>query len=153
MPVGTRLGGLLGQAIHSATAVPRLYAAAIRAGLGPSGAVEVLQISSAALRVAAAQGRGEPGRTNALRHFMWQAVLTARLGVDAARTIAVAQEVGTPSRKDSSVDINNNAVGQEYGVAHAAELRAGSPSDVMTRLVPVALEKWESDELIWVKRH
>ena len=145
--------GLLGRAIHSATAVPRLYAAAIRAGLGPSGALEVLRISSAALRAAAAQGRGVPGRTNALRHFMWQAVLTARFGVDAAGTIAAAQELGTPSRKDSSVDVNNNAVGQAYGAAHAAELQAGSPSDVMNRLVPVALEKWESDELIWVQPH
>jgi hypothetical protein len=153
MPLGTGLGRLLDQAIHSATALPRLYAAAIRAGLGPSGAVEVLQISSAALRAAAGQGRGVPGRTNALRHFMWQAVLTARFGVDAARTIAEAHEVGTPSRKDSSVDVNNNAVGQAYGAAHATELTAGSPSDVMARLVPVAMEKWESDELIWVQPH
>ena len=147
------LGHVLDQALHSATVVPRLSAAAIKVGLGPAGTVDVLRISEAALRTAASQGRGVPGRTNALRHFMWQAVLTARFGVDAARTIADAQEAGTPNTKDSTIDAHNNAVGQEYGAAHERELRMGSPSEVMTMLVPVALEKWESDELIWVRPH
>ena len=143
--------GLLVQAIHAATAVPRLYAAGLRAGLGPGGGVEVLRISQAALQASAAHGRGVPGRANAMRHFMWQAVLTARFGVGAARSIAAAQEAGTPARRDSSVDQQNNAVGQAYGAEHAADLTAGSASAAMSVLVPVALEKWESDELVWVK--
>lgn len=147
------LGDVLGQAIHSATRVPRLYAAALKAGLGPGGAVQVLRISQAALQAAAVHGRGVPGRTNAMRHFMWQALLTARFGVEAARTIASAQETGTPNRTDSRVDDHNNAVGQAYGTAHAADLTAGSTSDALALLVPVALEKWEADELIWVRRH
>ncbi|PKH44311.1 hypothetical protein SAMN05192575_102358 [Nocardioides alpinus] len=147
------LGTLLDQALHSATVVPRLSAAAVRAGLGPAGTVEVLRISEAALRTAASEGRGVVGRTNALRHFMWQAVLTARFGLDAARSLAAAQEAGTPSRKDSAVDEHNNAAGQQYGAAHAAELQMGSPSEVMTLLVPVALEKWDSDELVWIRPH
>ena len=145
--------GLLGQAIHAATAVPRLYAAALQAGLGPGGGVEVLRISQAALQAAAAHGSGVPGRANAMRHFMWQAVLTARFGVDAARTIAAAQEAGTPTRRDSSVDQQNNSVGQAYGAEHTADLTAGSASAAMSVLVPVALETWESDELVWVKPH
>ena len=145
--------GFLGTAIHAATGVPRLYAAALRAGLGPTGAVEVLRISQAALQSAAAHGRGVPGRTNAMRHFMWQAALTAHFGVDAARTIAAAQEAGSPNRRDSHVDEHNNAVGQAYGAEHADDLATGSVSAVMTALVPVALEKWESDELIWVRAH
>ena len=44
-------------------------------------------------------------------------------------------------------------MGQDYGAAHAAELQMGSPSEVMTMLVPVALAKWEADELIWVRPH
>ena len=88
-----------------------------------------------------------------MRHFMWQAVLTARFGVEASQSIAVAQESGTPSRRDSGVDQQNNAVGQAYGAAHVDELTAGSASAAMTVLVPVALEKWESDELVWVKPH
>ena len=145
--------GLLDRAIHAATGVPRLYSAALRAGLGPSGAVEVLRISQAALQAAAAHGRGVPGRTNAMRHFMWQAVLTARFGVDAAKSIAAAQEAGTPTRNDSRVDAQNNAVGQAYGVEHAADLAAASTSAAMTALVPVALEKWASDELVWIRPH
>ncbi len=145
--------GLLGQALHSATAVPRLYAAALKAGLGPSGAFEVLQVSQAALQAAAAHGRGVPGRTNAMRHFMWQAVLTARFGSDAAQAIAAAQEAGTPSRRDSSVDEHNNTVGRAWGAEHADDLSAGSAAAAMAVLVPVALEKWESDELLWVKPH
>ena len=145
--------GLLDRAIHAATGAPRLYAAALKAGLGPSGGIEVLRISQAALQAAAAHGRGVPGRTNAMRHFMWQAVLTARFGVDAARTIAAAQEAGTPTPGDSRVDAQNNAVGQAYGAEHAADLTAGSTSAAISALVPVALEKWESDELVWVKPH
>ena len=147
------LGTSVASAIHSATVVPRLYAAALKAGVGPSGGFEVLQVSQAALRASAAHGRGVPGRTNAMRHFMWQAALTARFGVEVARTIAAAQEAGTPSRRDSSVDEHNNAVGQAYGAEHVDDLTAGSASAAMSVLVPVALEKWESDELVWVKPH
>ncbi|MBL0747247.1 DUF6973 domain-containing protein [Nocardioides baculatus] len=147
------LGVSVSKAIHAATGVPRLFGAAIDTGLGPAGGLEVLRISQAALQAAAAHGRGVPGRTNAMRHFMWQAVLTARFGADAARDIADAQEAGTPSRRDSSVDQHNNAAGRAYGAEHADDLTAGSASAAMSVLVPVALEKWESDELVWVKPH
>ena len=145
--------GLLDQAIHAATGVPRLYTAGLKAGLGPAGAFEVLRISEAALRAAAAQGRGVPGRTNAMRHFMWQALLTARFGRPVAATIARTQEQGTPSARDSRVDEHNNGVGQQHGQEHAAELKVLSTTDAMALLVPVALEKWEADELIWIRPH
>jgi hypothetical protein len=146
-------GDVVQQAIHAATGVPRLYSAALKAGVGPAGAVEVLRISQAAAAAAAQHGRGVTGRTNALRHFMWQAVLTARFGVEVARSIAIAQEAGTPDVKDSRVDAQNNLAGQVYGAAHASELKTGSPSDAVRSLVPEALAKWESDELIWIKPH
>lgn len=145
--------GFLDQAIHAATGVPRLYTAGLKAGLGPGGAFEVLRISEAALRGAAAQGRGVPGRTNAMRHFMWQALLTARFGRAAAAVIARAQEQGTPALRDSAVDQHNNAVGQDHGEAHAEELKVLATADAIAQLVPVALEKWESDELVWIKPH
>lgn len=141
------------QAIHAGTGVPRLWVAATRAGLSPTEAFEVLRISQAALAAAASHGRGVPGRTNAVRHFAWQAALTARFGLDAARAIAAEQEVGSPNRRDSDVDAHNNAVGQAHGAQHAAELADLSPTDLVARLVPVALEKWESDELVWVRPH
>ena len=143
-------GDVVQQAIHAGTGVPRLYAAATRAGLGPSGAFEVLRISQAALQAAAAHGRGVPGRSNAMRHFMWQATLTARFGVEAARSIAAAQEAGTLNRRDSGVDRHNNAAGQAYGTEHADDLAGLTPSEAMTSLVPVALALWESGELVWV---
>jgi hypothetical protein len=146
-------GDVVQQAIHAATVVPRLSAAATRAGLGPAGALEVLRVSQAALQASAAHGRGVPGRSNAMRHFMWQAVLTARFGVEAAQSIAVAQEAGSTARRDSRVDQHNNAAGQAYGAAHVEELTAGSASDAMAVLVPIAFEMWESDELVWVEPH
>ena len=146
-------GDVLGQAIHSATGVPRLYAAALKAGLGPGGAAQVLRISQAALQSAAVHGRGVAGRSNAMRLFIWQALRTARCGVEAAQGIASAQEAGTPNRRDSRVDEHNNAVGRAYGAGHAGDLTAGSISDALALLVPVALEKWESDELIWIRSH
>jgi hypothetical protein len=144
-------GDVVQQAIHAGTGVPRLYAAATRAGLGPSGSFEVLRVSQAALRSAAAHGRGVPGRSNAIRHFMWQATLTARFGVDVARSIAAAQEAGTPHRRDSQVDAHNNAAGQAYGTEHAEDLAGLTPSEAMTSLVPVALGMWETGELVWVR--
>lgn len=146
-------GDVVQQAIHAATVVPRLSVAATRAGLGSSGAFEVLRITQSALRAAATNGRGVPGRSNAMRHFMWQAVLTARFGVEAAQTIAAAQETGSPTRRDSGVDRANNAAGQAYGAAHVEQLTVGSPADAMAVLVPVALDMWESDELVWVRPH
>ncbi|MCY4727770.1 hypothetical protein NYO98_15890 [Nocardioides sp. STR2] len=143
-------GDAVQQAIHAGTGVPRLYVAATRAGLGPSDAFEVLRISQAALQAAARHGRGIPGRTNAMRHFMWQAVLTARFGLETARSIAAAQEAGTPNRRDSRVDEHNNAAGQAYGSEHASDLAGLTPSEAMTSLVPVALGLWESGELVWV---
>ena len=118
-------GDVVQQAFHAGTGVPRLYAAATH-------------------------GRGVPGRPNAMRHFMWQATLTARFGLDAARAIAAAQEAGTPSRRDSRADEHNNAAGQAYGSEHAEDLAELTPSEAMTSLVPVALAMWESGELVWV---
>ena len=80
-------------------------------------------------------------------------MLTARFGRDVARTLAATQEAGTPHHRDSSVDAHNNAAGQAYGVTHVSDLTVGSPSDACALLVPVALEKWDADELIWVRRH
>lgn len=147
------LGALAQQAVHSASGVPRLWAAATRAGLSAGQAVEVLRISQAALQEAATHGRGVPGRTNAMRHFMWQATLTARFGVEVARAIADAQEAGSPRSRDSEVDTHNNGVGQAYGGEHAADLAPLSPAEAMTALVPVALALWESGELVWVRPH
>jgi hypothetical protein len=140
------------QVVHAATTAPRLCSAALKAGVGPAGAVQVLRISEGALRTSAARGSGVPGRTNALRHFMWQALLTARFDRSVAASIARSQERGTPNEHDSRVDHHNNAAGQAYGEANPG-LASGPLSDALESLADVGLEKWESDELIWVKEH
>ena len=145
------IGDLVRQALHAAAGPQRLYVAALRAGAGPAGGVEVLRISEAAVRAATTHGAGVPGRTNAVRHFIWQALLTARLGRQVAQAVAAAQETGSQRLKDSQVDEHNNVVGQEHGAAHAADLREGSVTAAVERLVPVALAKWDSGELVWVR--
>lgn len=147
MALATRLRTLR----HALFGVPRIYGSARRAGLGRRDAVRAVDISGHALRVAAARGAGEPGRQNALRHFLWQTLLTAHFGRTAAQAIAEDQERGAADAADSRVDRHNNRVGQEYGAAHARELAARTVSDALGELVPVALAKWESDELIWVR--
>jgi len=137
--------------LHAATGVPRLFAAAMRAGAGPVGSAQVVAISGAATSVAARRARGEPGRQNAVRHFVWQALVTARHGGAVARAVAEAQETGTSNPADSRVDRHNNTVGQEYGAAHADALGIGSVSKALEGLAGVALAKWESGELIWVR--
>jgi len=137
-------------ALHAATGVPRMFSAALGAGAGPIGATQVVLISGAATSVAARRGRGEPGRQNAVRHFVWQALIAARLGLPVARAVAEAQETGTRNAADSRVDRHNNAAGQEYGTAHADELAGGSARAALEALAGVALEKWAVDELVWV---
>lgn len=135
--------------VHAATTVPRLYSAAIAAGLGPAGAVQVLRISEAALRTSTARGRGVPGRSNALRHFVWQALLTARFDRSVAVSIARSQERNSPTARDSQVDEHNNAAGQDFGDGNAS-LASGSITEAVERAAAVGLEKWEAGELVWV---
>lgn len=144
---------LVARVSHAAAVVPRLWSSSLRAGTGPAGAARVLRISEAAARSASFHGRGVPGRTNAIRHFVWQALLTARFDRATAEAIASDQERGTPAGRDSAADRRNNAAGQDYGLEHAVDLRAGPLADAVTRLVPVALSKWDSDELVWVRPH
>jgi hypothetical protein len=145
--------GFLRSAVHASAGVPRLYRAALRAGVGPLGAVEVVTISAGAAAAASRHGAGVPGRQNALRHFTWQALLSARFGVEVARSIAHAQESGTANEADSRVDRHNNAVGQEYGAAHASDLRRGSSRAALERAARAGLAKWDADELRWVRAH
>ena len=146
------IGDLVRQAFHAAAGPQRIYTAALRAGAGPRGAVDALRISEAALRAAEQHAGGVPGRTNAVRHFLWQALLTARLGRSTAEAVASAQESRTERRRDSEIDHHNNAVGREHGAAHSAELRSVPLADAVERLVPVALAKWDAGELVWVTR-
>lgn len=134
-------------ALRVAGGAPRLYRSARGAGAGPAQAAGVLAVSALVLFVVAPRAAGVPGRQNAVRHFVWQAALTSRYGVDVARAVAAAQEQGSVEPLDSAADLRNNAAGQAYGAAHAEEL-AGTPlRRAFDDLLAAGLELWSAGEL------
>ncbi|CAA9375686.1 DUF6973 domain-containing protein [uncultured Nocardioides sp.] len=142
------LGSSLRRAVRAATSgVPRLYAAARSAGADHRDAAALVSASASALMVAARRHPHEWRRQNAVRHFAWQALLTARYGVEMARALADAHERGSSDAVDSSVDRANNAAGQAYGAAHAAQLRRGPVGATLTHLVEVAEREWAAGRL------
>ncbi|PVG81416.1 hypothetical protein DDE18_18180 [Nocardioides gansuensis] len=143
--------GSIGKAVKAVTGAPTLYQAARKAGASHADAADVMAASATALSVAAARNDGTPGRQNAMRHFIWQAYLAGRHGLEVAQAVAAAQEDGRNAPVDSRIDEQNNAVGQRYGVAQAAEIREGSMRAALDRLADVAAEKWEAGELVWIR--
>ena len=134
-------------AVHAAAGAPRLYRAARHAGAGPLEATRVLLLSAQVLLLVAPRASGVPGRQNAVRHFVWQAALTARHGSMVARALATAQEEGSVDLLDSTADLRNNAVGQSYGAQHAAELSAMPMRAALRELFDVGLQRWKAGEL------
>jgi hypothetical protein len=134
-------------ALHAATGVPRLYRAARHAGAGPVEAGRVLLTSAQVLLLVAPQAGGAPGRQNAVRHFVWQAALTARHGSMVARAVAAAQEEGSVDPLDSAADLRNNGVGQSYGAQHASRLAALPQRAALRELLEVGLARWRAGDL------
>jgi len=134
-------------AVHAAAGAPGLFRAARRAGAGYRGATDVLACSAIVLFLVAPRAAGAGGRQNAVRHFVWQALLVSRHGEPVARAVADAQEEGSVQPLDTAADRRNNAAGQAYGAAHAREL-AGLPLRVvLDELLDVGLAKWDGGEL------
>lgn len=129
------------------TAVPRLYGAARAAGAGRSQALDVLADSVLVLAGAARHSPTRWREQNAIRHFTWQAWLTARHGRDLARAVARAQERGREDSADSAVDRRNNATGQEYGAAHADELRERGRLAAIGHLLELGSTMFRAGEL------
>lgn len=129
------------------TGVPRLYAAARGAGVGHREALAMVAASATALVVAARRHPDEWRKQNAVRHFSWQAFITARHGLAAAQALAEAHERGSSDSADSTVDRANNAAGQQYAAAHAEELQQGSTLATLTRLAEAAEAEWAAGRL------
>ena len=140
-------GTAVATARNASVGAPRLYRAARQAGASRTEALDVLAASAGALLLAARQGSGRPGRQNAVRHFTWQAVLTARHGVQVATAVADAQERGSTRLRDTAVDQRNNAAGQAWGHAHAQELASGSLRSALDTASSAAMTKWAAGEL------
>jgi hypothetical protein len=143
----------LRKAAQAVAGAPAVFAAARAAGASSSAAADVMAASAAAVQVAASRTDGTPGMQNAIRHFVWQAYIAGRHGAAVAEAVAAAHEEGRDTPHDTRVDLHNNAVGRAYGTAHAAEIGQGSMPDALARLATVAVQKWSTDELIWVRPH
>jgi hypothetical protein len=132
---------------NASVGAPRLYRAARQAGASSTEALDVLAASAATLAIAARHGSGERGRQNAVRHFTWQAVLTARHGIHVATAVADAQERGSTRLRDTAVDQRNNAAGQAWGHAHEQELKGRPLRAVLDAASTAAMTKWAAGEL------
>jgi hypothetical protein len=123
-------------------AVPGVYGAARDAGLGRREAVRVLEASAYALMLARRRYPKRWRAENAVRHFVWQAWLAATYGRDVAEAVGRTHERLSSSPTDSSLDAENNLVGQEYGVAHAAEITAHAMRPAQSVLADEAGRRW-----------
>jgi hypothetical protein len=141
------LGSTVATARNVSVGAPRLYRAARQAGASPTEAIDVLAASAGALVLAARQGSGKRGRQNAVRHFTWQAVLTARHGIHVATAVADAQERGSTRLRDTAVDQRNNAAGQAWGHAHAGQLADVPLRAALDAAASAAMAKWAAGEL------
>src|SRR4051794_13088711 len=103
--------------------VPSLYRTARAAGLGRRDALRVLEVSGRVLVLARRRYPRRWRAENAVRHFTWQAWLTATYGRGVAAAIGAAHERMATDRVDSSVDRENNLLGQQYGEEHAQRIR------------------------------
>ena len=128
-------------------AVPGVYGAAREAGLGRREAVRVVEASAYVFVLARKRYPRRWRAENAVRHFVWQAWLTATYGHDVAEAVGRAHERLSTSVSDSAVDRENNRIGQEYGEAHAAEIRADAMRPAQSALADEAGRLWNAGEL------
>ena len=134
-----------------ARSIPGVYGAARAAGLGRREAVRVLEASAYALLLARKRYPRRWRAENAVRHFVWQAWLAATYGPEVAAAIGRAHERvagdSAAGRADSTVDRENNRLGQEYGVAHAARIRASAMRPAQSALADEAGRLWDAGQL------
>ena len=130
-----------------ARGVPSVYRAARSAGLGRRDALRALGASANALALAKRRYPSRWRAENAVRHFVWQAWLTATYGRDVAEAIGRAHERLATDRADTAVDRENNLLGQEYGVAHAERIRASAMRPALSALADEAGRLWDAGQL------
>jgi hypothetical protein len=124
--------------------VPGVYGAARSAGLGRRDAARVLQASALALLIARKRYPRQWRAENAVRHFTWQAWLTAAYGREVADAVGRAHERLSTDAADTAVDQHNNRIGQEYGAARAEDINAHPMRPAVSALADEAGRLWES---------
>jgi hypothetical protein len=128
-------------------AVPGVYGAARSAGLDRRDAARVVQGSAYAFVLARKRYPRRWRAENAVRHFVWQAWITGSYGRAVAEAVGAAHERLSSNARDSSVDRENNRIGQEYGEAHAAEVRANAMRPALSALADEAGRRWTAGGL------
>ena len=128
--------------------VPGIYQACRQAGLGRRDAVRVLRASAYALALARKRYPRRWRAENAVRHFVWQAWLTATYRRPVAEAIGRAHERMSRDRVDTSVDRGNNVLGQAYGEAHAEEIRSRAMRPALSELADEAGRMWDAGQLL-----
>jgi hypothetical protein len=127
--------------------VPGIYWAARQAGLGRRDAVRVLEASAYAVALARRHYPQRWRAENAVRHFVWQAWLTATYGREVAEAVGRAHERMSRDAVDSSVDRGNNVIGQAYGEAHADAIRSEATRPALSALADEAGRLWDAGQL------
>ena len=127
--------------------IPGVDGAARDAGLGRRDALRVLEASAYALVLARRRYPRRRQAENAVRHFVWQAWLSATYGREVAEAVGLAHERLSSDAGDSAVDRENNRIGQEYGAAHAAEIRATAMRPAQSALADQAGRLWDEGQL------
>jgi len=130
-----------------ARGVPGVYRAARSAGLGRRESLRVLEASAYVLALAKKRYPRRWRAENAVRHFVWQAWLTATYGRDVAAAIGRAHERTSRDGVDTSVDRGNNFLGQAYGEAHAQEIRSSAMRPAQSALADEAGRLWNAGQL------
>jgi hypothetical protein len=130
-----------------AQGVPGVYEAARHAGLGRLDAYRVLQASGWALVIAKRRFPRRWREENAVRHFVWQAWLTATYGRSVAAAIGAAHERIATDLRDSAVDQQNNRVAQEYGASHAPAITATAMRPSLSALADEAARQFAAGHL------
>ncbi len=129
------------------TGAPALYGAARAVGCDRRQALAVLTDSATVLVRSARHSPADWREQNAVRHFTWQAWLTARHGIEVSRAVASAQERGREGSADSAVDVRNNAAGQEHGLTQAEHLIALGRHAAVTELMTSATHLFRTGAL------
>jgi len=127
--------------------VPRIFGAAREAGASTTESGRTLVLSTLVLLEATRRSRGRPWRENAVRHFAWQALLTARYGTAVSEGVAAANEAGSTDARDSAIDERNNSAGRTWARKHQAELTGVPLSQAVRRAFEEAIRQWDAGEL------
>jgi hypothetical protein len=127
--------------------VPVTYASARQAGLDRTQALRVVTVSVSAAALALQRHPGHRHQQNAVRHFVWQAWLSAHFGRTVACAIGDRHERKSSRPLSHQVDVRNNDVGQHFGAFLAEEIRPMPLPEALDVLAGHGDDLWQRGRL------